>query len=218
MLPFVERRVFMLAGLPDYVFVFECYSGGPAHNRPGNGMSNQVYDWSKTDGQILEYLLETTRKFTGVGLTFSLIQKHFGFDSYRLVVATFQAAMEQDKTLEPSYLAISTLRDGLLIDDDERLAVIDGLAQAGQWPDQLRDGIKSIAVISGLRWQIELGLTEAPTLESIAAARVRHEATLALNDVKQRANLAVSEASSVYDLDGTAAEILQAAQAAWRSC
>lgn len=27
----------MLAGLPDYVFVFECYSGCPAHNRPGNG-------------------------------------------------------------------------------------------------------------------------------------------------------------------------------------
>lgn len=174
----------MLAGLPDYVFVFECYSGCPAHNRPGNGMSNQIYDWYKTDGEILEHLLETTRKFTGVGLTFSLIQKHFGMDGYRMVVATFQAVMQQDKTLEPSYLAISTARDGLLIDDDERLAVIDGLAQVGQWPDQLRDGIKSIAVTTGPRWQIELGLAKAPTLESIAAARTAHEDRQAADALK----------------------------------
>ena len=72
-----------------------------------------------------------------------------------------------------------------------------------------------MGVTTGPRWQIELGLVEAPTLASIAAARQRNDATITLNGIKHRANLAVSEASAKYDADATAAEISEAAQTAW---
>ena len=209
----------MLAGFSNYVFVIEYCLEGLAHNRPGRAMSNQVYDWSQSDEWNLEHLLEDVTTPTGRLITFGDIQRELGDEAYQVIVTVFEQAQGFNAGLKPAYLAMSV--SGMTLDDPRRLVMIDQLSAAGYgadgsqpWPTQWVTQIKAMAVTVRPRWQI-VGLSQEPTLASIAAARVRHEATLALNDVKQRSNLAVSEASSVYDLDGTAAEISAAAQTAW---
>lgn len=177
-------------------------------------------DWTLTDAEILAHLLQPVSKPTGRLVTFGEIARDVGDEAYAVIVRVFQVAQQADPGLVPAFHALSTV--GMMLDTPSRLAMIDQLATGGYgpgglqpWPADWVTKIKAMGVTTGPRWQVELAMTEPPTLKSIAALRVKHEATLALNDVKQRANLAVSEASSVYDLDGTAAEISEAAQTAW---
>ncbi len=179
-----------------------------------------MIDWSLSDEDNLAQLVEVVSKPTGRLVTFGEIARDLGDHAYGVIVRVFMAAQQADPGLVPAFNALSTV--GMMLDTPSRLAMIDQLATAGYgpsglepWPAEWVAKIKAMGVTTGPRWQIELGLTEAPTLESIAAARQRNDATIALNDVTHRANLAVSEASAKYDADATAAEISAAAQTAW---
>ena len=84
--------------------------------------------------------------------------------------------------------AVHAMRgSGLLISSPERQGMIDQLAAAGQWPDAVRDAVKTLGGIWKPRWQVEGHETE-PTLESVTAeiaAEELAEANRILAETKQ---------------------------------
>jgi len=58
-----------------------------------------------------------------------------------LVGGTIQAAGASNPIFASAWIALSVT--GLQLHTDERQQMIDGLAQAGNWPDQLRDTVKA---------------------------------------------------------------------------
>jgi len=136
----------------------------------------------------LDYLLESVFVPTNATITVSeIVAAVGGMDAARLVVGTLQAGAAQDPILAASYQALSTV--GMSLSVQDRQALIDQLAVAGQWPDVVRDAVKALGGVSRPRWQIE-GYAIEPTLQSIqaeidteatAADETRHEVLLSCN-------------------------------------
>jgi hypothetical protein len=61
-----------------------------------------------------------------------------------LVGGTIQAAGASNPIFASAWIALSVT--GLQLHTDERQQMIDGLASAGDWPDQLRDTVKAAGV------------------------------------------------------------------------
>lgn len=141
-----------------------------------------------TPQQRLDYLLETVATPTNVGVTFSQIGDTINglpggpaapetwLDK---VVGTIQQAANQLPSLGPAYAALSS-ETGLLLSNPQRQSQIDVLAVIGEWPDAVRDAIKSLGVTTRFRWQVE-GYDTEPTLAIIGnqanKAAVRQSAT-----------------------------------------
>jgi hypothetical protein len=139
-----------------------------------------VIDWTKTDEQILAELLEEVSKPTGRLVTFGDLDAELGAEAYQVIVGVFETAQSVNPSLRPAFLALSTT--GLTLDSPSRFAMLDQLATAGYgadgsqpWPTQWVTQIKAMAVTVRPRWQIA-GLSEKPTLESIALSRSATEA------------------------------------------
>lgn len=135
-----------------------------------------MIDWSLSDEDNLAQLVEVVSKPTGRLVTFGEIARDLGDDAYGVIVRVFMVAQQADPRLVPPFTALSTV--GMTLDTPSRLEMMDQLATAGYgpsglepWPAEWGAKIKAMGVTTGPRWQIELGLTEAPTLESIAAER-----------------------------------------------
>jgi hypothetical protein len=67
-----------------------------------------------------------------------------GAESAAVVGGTIQAAGATNPIFDGAWLALNIT--GLQLHTDERQAMIDGLAAAGNWPDQLRDTVKAAAL------------------------------------------------------------------------
>ena len=70
--------------------------------------------------------------------------------------------------IEGAGLILGTLQQAAIssISDPLRQGMIDGLAQAGQWPDALRDSLKELGIAKTPQWRIEEYESE-PTLLSV---------------------------------------------------
>ena len=143
-------------------------------------MSNQVYDWSQSDEWNLEHLLEDVTTPTGRLITFGDIQRELGDEAYQVIVTVFEQAQGFNAGLKPAYLAMSV--SGMTLDDPRRLVMIDQLSAAGYgadgsqpWPVEWVQQIKAMAVTVRPRWKVA-GLSEQPTLNSIALSRSANEA------------------------------------------
>jgi len=87
-----------------------------------------------------------------------------GIDGAGLILGTLQQAATSNPIVAAAYQALVTV--GISISDPLRQGLIDGLAQSGQWPDALRDKLKTLGIVKTAQWQIE-GYENQPTLQSI---------------------------------------------------
>lgn len=122
--------------------------------------------------QIANALAELVEQPVELPITVSEITNAVGMDGARLVVGTIQQAATQDPLLGPSLTALSTT--GMRLDSPERQGMIDQLAVAGSWPDQLRDTVKSLGVRIVSRYTSLGGVGDDPTLEQVQSAINQH--------------------------------------------
>ncbi len=178
-----------------------------------------MIDWTKTDEQILAELLEDVSKPTGRLVTFGDIDAELGAEAYQVIVGVFETAQSVNPSLRPAFLALSTT--GLTLDSPSRFAMLDQLATSGHgvdgaqpWPTQWVTQIKAMAVTVRPRWKVA-GLSEEPTLNSIAEARFNAEAENAFAQVQTRSDRARSAAAAAKDAGASASQITADAELAW---
>lgn len=90
-----------------------------------------------------------------------------GIDNTRLVVGTIDAASAVDPLLKPVMLALSTV--GIQLCGDDRRGMIALLADAGNWPDTLRDRVLALGRSTRTRWESLGGAGAPPSVEAIQA-------------------------------------------------
>ena len=179
-----------------------------------------MIDWSLSDEDNLAQLLEVVSKPTGRLVTFGEIARDLGDDAYGVIVRVFMVAQQADPRLVPPFTALSTV--GMTLDTPSRLEMIDQLATAGYgpsglepWPVEWVKQIKAMAVTVRPRWQV-VGLSQEPTLNSIAEARFNAEAETAFAQVQTRSDRARSAAAAAKDAGASASQITADAELAWR--
>jgi hypothetical protein len=114
----------------------------------------------------LAELLETQWVPTNKAVLFADITAVVGLEATALVVGTIKAAGAQNPLMDTILIAMSTV--GLSLSTAERQGVIDMLAAAGSWPDEVRDAVKSLGGTYKPQWQSE-GYESEPTMESVQA-------------------------------------------------
>jgi hypothetical protein len=119
-----------------------------------------------TAKQRLEYLLETQWVPTNKAVLFADITAIVGLEATALVVGTVKAASAQNPLMDTILIAMSSV--GLSLSTSERQGVIDMLAAAGSWPNEVRDAVKALGGTWQPRWQAE-GYAMEPTIESVQA-------------------------------------------------
>ena len=109
-----------------------------------------------------------------------------GIEDAGLILGTLQQAATSNPIVAAAYQALVTV--GISISDPMRQGLIDGLAQAGQWPDALRDSLKALGIVKTPQWQIE-GYESQPTLLSVTTemrkAELLDEATDRLQSFRE---------------------------------
>jgi hypothetical protein len=128
-----------------------------------------------------------------------------GAEGAALVGGTIQAAGAANPIFDSAWIALSVT--GLQLHTDERQQMIDGLAAAGNWPDQLRDTVKA----AGLSYT---SLSDA-TGKDCEAAWLLDRKQVALDLVR---NIASEAAAEEYrKSDSTPGSIVAAAVAVLES-
>ena len=109
-----------------------------------------------------------------------------GIEGAGLILGTLQQAATSNPIVAAAYQALVTV--GISISDPMRQGLIDGLAQAGQWPDALRDSLKALGIVKTPQWEIQ-GYESEPTLQSITTelrkAELLDEATDRLQSFRE---------------------------------
>lgn len=162
-------------------------------------------DWTLPADEILAELLTDVWVPTDAAITGSEIVAAVGMDAARLVAATLKAGADLDPLLALSYQAISTV--GMSLSGDDRQAMIDELAVAGEWPDAVRDGVKALGGVWLANWMLR-GFASEPDLSFVEFLQSRE---LAIESTAKRIN-AASEArrAAIDDPKKTGAEIVAA--------
>jgi hypothetical protein len=114
----------------------------------------------------LAELLETQWVPTNKAVLFADITAVIGLEATALVVGTIKAASAQNPLMDTILIAMSSV--GLSLSTAERQGVVDMLAAAGSWPDEVRDAVKALGGTWQPRWQSE-GYESEPTIESVQA-------------------------------------------------
>lgn len=110
-------------------------------------------------------LSTNTQSFTVNQLKFAL---NNDLNALRLVIGTLKSAGDADPLIWGFSQKIMTT--GISFADDEAQAMIDSLAVAGSWPDNVRDAIKAIGVTKGKKY-IQYGLGALPTDQDVTDAK-----------------------------------------------
>jgi phospholipase/lecithinase/hemolysin len=135
-----------------------------------------------TAQERLDYLLAQVTTNTNRQIIVADIINAVGIEAGALVLGTLQAAAATNPILAAAYQALVTV--GISLSDDLRQGMIDQLAVAGNWPNSIRDAMKSLGRITQPRWQLE-GYTTEPTLEQITLEldkqRLRNDAASRYN-------------------------------------
>ncbi len=122
-----------------------------------------------TPEEQLDYLLAEVWQPTNKAITVAEIVDAVGLDAARLVVGTLQAATAQDPILAASFQALTTV--GMSLSSEDRQALIEELAVAGNWPTEVRDAVKALGGVWRTRWQVE-GYSAEPTLSDLAKRQI----------------------------------------------
>lgn len=105
----------------------------------------QVSDWNACSAAMTAKTIEVRDPSPA---TYAKLTAAFGDEARMLVAGTIRAAIAKGGPeageLADAHSVLLIESGGLRIDSDSRQAILDALAQAGKWPDQLRDGIKSM--------------------------------------------------------------------------
>jgi hypothetical protein len=112
-----------------------------------------------------------------------------GIEGAGLILGTLQQAATSNPIVAAAYQALVTV--GISISDPMRQGLIDGLAQAGQWPDALRDNLKTLGIVKTPQWEIE-GYESQPTLQSVTTEMRKAELLDAATDRLQSFREAIS--------------------------
>lgn len=150
-----------------------------------------------TAQERLDYLLATEFVPTNKQVLFADITAAVGLEATALVVGTIKAASASNPLMDTIIIAMST--NGLSLSTAERQGVIDALAIAGEWPNAVRDAVKSLGGVWRPRWQIE-GYESEPTLEAVTLAATKKQ----LEELAVDALQAFREALSSWDGSGDA--------------
>lgn len=156
-----------------------------------------------TPEEELEYLLAEVWQPTNKAITVAEIVDAVGLDAARLVTGTLQAAASQDPILAASFQALTTV--GMSLSSEDRQGLIDQLAVAGNWPTEVRDGVKALGGVWRTRWQVE-GYPAEPTLSDLAKRQI-------VDDTRSQINAkatAVNAWLDAVDLDAYDESQLQA--------
>lgn len=129
-------------------------------------------------------------------ITVGHITDAVGMDAARLVAGTVQAGASQDPLLAAAMHALYTT--GMLLSPPDRQDMIDQLALAGEWSDEVRDAIKSLGIDNRPRWQVE-GRAEEPTIESVQAEIDAEELAQYAIELVQRVSAAINLAAAIED-------------------
>jgi hypothetical protein len=125
-----------------------------------------------TPEERLAYLRETVFVPVNMPVLITDVTNTVGLEAGALVVGTLKAAAAQNPLFESVLIAMSSV--GLYINTAERQGQIDQLAAAGEWPNELRDAVKSLGGRNRPRWQTE-GYEFEPTIEQITDELTREE-------------------------------------------
>ena len=117
-----------------------------------------------TPQERLDYLLEVEFVPVNRPILFTDISNLVGLQAAAMVVGTLKQAAIQNPLLETVVIAMSSV--GLFINTAERQGMIDQLAIAGEWPDEVRDAVKGLGGTTQPRWQTE-GYEAEPTLAQV---------------------------------------------------
>jgi len=117
-----------------------------------------------TPQERLDYLLETETINTNRQVIVADMIQAVGVEGCGLVLGTLQAAAASNPVLAAAYQALVTV--GISLSDDLRQGMIDQLAVAGEWPNELRDAVKALGRYTQPRWVGE-GYGAEPTLEQV---------------------------------------------------
>jgi hypothetical protein len=120
-----------------------------------------------TAQERLDYLLATVSTQTNKQVIVADIIEAVGMQSARVVLGTLQAAAAQDPVLAAAYQALVTV--GISLSGDDRQSMLDQLAVAGSWSNEVRDAVKALGVVTQARWETLPGYATEPTLESVQA-------------------------------------------------
>lgn len=130
-------------------------------------MITNITGWaSMTAEQIHAHLLETeTVPNPQTVITATLIEA-LGPDAARVVLGSMQSAATVDPIVGAAYQALVTV--GITLHQPDRLAMLDALAAASDWPTELTAAVKALGVTTRPRWQ-SIGYATEPTLQTIEA-------------------------------------------------
>lgn len=150
-----------------------------------------------TAQERLDYLLGTEFVPTNRQVIVADIIAAVGLDSSRIVLGTLQAAAAQDPVLAAAYQALVTV--GISLSGADRQAMIDTLAIAGSWTNEVRNAVKALGGTTQARWQIE-GYQSEPTIEQVQTELTKQQLADAAADAYQ----AFREALAAWDGTGDA--------------
>jgi hypothetical protein len=122
--------------------------------------------------QRLDYLLEQVTTNTNRQVIVADLIDAVGLEGAGLVLGTLQDASATNPILAAAYQALTTV--GISLSDDLRQGMIDSLAVAGSWPNEVLDGVKSLGRLTQPRWQQE-GYQSEPTLSQITTELRKQE-------------------------------------------
>jgi hypothetical protein len=125
-----------------------------------------------TPQQRLDYLLEQVTTHTNRQVIVADLIAAVGLEGAGLVLGTLQDASATNPILAAAYQALTTV--GISLSDDLRQGMIDSLAVAVSWPNEVLDGVKSLGRLTQPRWQSE-GYQSEPTLQLITLEVLKQE-------------------------------------------
>lgn len=125
-----------------------------------------------TPQERLDYLQADVWQPSERAVTVADIVDAVGLDAAREVVATLQQAAVEDPILAASYQALATV--GLTLSTSQRQALVDQLADRGNWPAEVRAAIKLLGGTWQRRWQVE-GYQAEPTLETLVKQQIMED-------------------------------------------
>jgi hypothetical protein len=120
----------------------------------------QASDWA---GVLAKLTAKSIKKKDNKLHVLGDLMRVIGIEQTMLVGATIQQAGAQNPIMAGAWIALNTT--GLQLADDERQAMLDGLALAGSWPDDTKNKVKELGQI--LKTPLEAYGLEVPTEQQI---------------------------------------------------
>lgn len=176
----------------------------------------QLPDWQTlTAEQIHDALSAETHEVRDpTPLTMGEILSTLGMTDGGIVSGTVRAAAVENPIIDDARMGLNT--NGIMLHTSERQDMIDMLAAAGSWPDELCDAVKALRVRMESQWIGLGGDGDVPSVDAISDALAIATLDAAADAIRSRCNDVLAAVSVARDADGaTVQSIAEAANTAW---